>query len=315
MAGVADRSLTMTHATVREAAASMRRASFRVYIPKGESVSGSRHRVIVTLLGVLAAVGIWAPSASASTSTVSVPAAGTGGSTYFTDSGVFIPTGKSVTISASGTWSVCTFSFQCSSGPDGGFFFNPDYEVPGSPAGTLVGSLDNGTTWSAIGTGPTVVNGPGELLLTANDVPPTNVGATGADCPNSGPAGCYADNSGSVSAVITSGASARSVTVTFASGRAWSVFSQDPGPAANGQGNGRGFVGSAQAVCLNQSVPPNCPADAVIYGDPAGWLADLSAIPGAVWSWAPGITGSTGPAEFAKFYFSKGFVLTRLLHF
>ena len=155
-----------------------------------------------------------------------------------------------------------------------------------------------------------MVNGPGELLLTANDIPPTNLSATAADCPNSGPSGCYADNSGSVSAVITSGASASSVTVTFASGPAWSVFSQDPGPAANGQGNGLGFVGSAQAVCLNQSVPPNCPADAVIYGYPAGWRADLSAIPGAVWSWAPGITGSTGPAELAKFYFAKGFVLT-----
>ena len=274
-------------------------------------MSGLRHRAIVTLLGVLAAVGIWAPSASASTSTVSVPAAGTGGSIYFTDSGVFIPAGKSVTISASGTWSVCTFSFQCSSGPDGGPFFNPYYDVPGSPAGTLVGSLDNGATWSAIGAGPTVVNGPGELLLAANDIPPTNVAATAADCPNSGPAGCYADNSGSVSAVITPGASARSVTVTFASGPAWSVFSQDPGPAANGQGNGLGFAGSAQAVCPNQSYPPSCPANAVIYGFPGpAWLADLSAIPGAVWSWAPGITGSSGPAELAKFYFAKGFVLT-----
>jgi hypothetical protein len=62
----------------------------------------------------------------------------------------------------------------------------------------LIGSLDGANSWSAIGAGPTVVNGPGELLLATNDVKPS-VG----NCGFSSPQACYADNSGSVTATIT----------------------------------------------------------------------------------------------------------------
>jgi hypothetical protein len=54
-------------------------------------------------------------------------------------------------------------------------------------------------------------------------------------------------------------------TITFASGSDWSVFSADPGPAANSQG--RSYLGDAQKVCAsNQPFP--CPNGSVDYGWP-----------------------------------------------
>lgn len=154
-------------------------------------------RSVLTLSLALVAVSVWAGSASAAT--VSVPAAGTG-SSYYTDSGIFIPSGESVTVTASGTWSVCPPA-NCTSGPAGNSSYPPPgvppYADPTAEAGTLIGSTNGASSWSAIGAGPTVVSGPGELLLTANDIPPSEPGGCG------GPTGCYLDNTGSVTAVIT----------------------------------------------------------------------------------------------------------------
>jgi hypothetical protein len=110
---------------------------------------------------------------------------------------------------------------------------------------------------------------------------------------------------------VPAGASAgNSGTVNFTSGPDWQVFTKDPGHAANGRGLGLGFLGSAQNVCLNAFSPSPCPDGALLYGWPGdGWFADLSAIPGAAWVWAPGVTDSTRPAELATYYFSKSFVL------
>ena len=88
--------------------------------------------------------------------------------------------------------------------------------------------------------------------------------------------------------------------MTFVSDTSWQVYNGDP---ALGPVN---LLGSAQFVCLTASVPPNCPPGATIYGHTGGgWTADLSSIPSAHWIWAPGINGTTSPAEFNQFYFSK----------
>ena len=148
---------------------------------------------------VFLAAAAWASSASAAT--VSVPATGTLPN-YFTDSGVNIPAGAYVAVTAAGTWSVCPpgISLSCTTGPDGvgGFAPAPNTTDPLVSSGTLIASLDGANTWSAIGAGPTVVRGPGELLLATNDVPPSK-----GNCGSASPQGCYADNEGSVTATIT----------------------------------------------------------------------------------------------------------------
>ena len=88
-------------------------------------------------------------------------------------------------------------------------------------------------------------------------------------------------------------------TITFGSGSSWNTYSDAALTTS---------LGPAQAVCLNAAAPAPCPAGAVVYGYPGGgWPANLAAIPGAQWIWAPGVTGSTEPAEFAQYYFSSSF--------
>jgi hypothetical protein len=95
-------------------------------------------------------------------------------------------------------------------------------------------------------------------------------------------------------------AHAQTQTITLVSDTSWEVFNGDP---ASGAATSAGF---AQAVCLNASAPVNCPAGATLYGHGGtGWSADLSSIPGALWIWAPGITGATAPAELAEFFFVR----------
>jgi hypothetical protein len=94
------------------------------------------------------------------------------------------------------------------------------------------------------------------------------------------------------------------VKTKFASNTGWGVYNADP---ATG---GATLLGAAELVCLNASAPAPCPSGAIQYGYPgAGWSADLSSISGASWIWAPGVTGSTAPAELQQFYFSKTFSL------
>jgi hypothetical protein len=80
----------------------------------------------------------------------------------------------------------------------GGFTGSWNFTAPSANSGTLLGSVDGGITWSAIGAGPTVVQGPGELLLATNDISP---GLESCGLP--GPQGCYLDNTGSATVVIT----------------------------------------------------------------------------------------------------------------
>jgi hypothetical protein len=107
---------------------------------------------------------------------------------------------------------------------------------------------------------------------------------------------------------LPAGAQSQIVTTSFVSGAGWAVFDADPGMDPDGQGPG--FLGAAQNVCLNQSFPSPCPTGATIYGYPGfGWTADLSGIPKAAWIAAPGIDGSTPGADLAEFFFSRAFDL------
>jgi hypothetical protein len=86
----------------------------------------------------------------------------------------------------------------CTSGSDGNSVWFDNYADPSVSAGTLISSTDGATTWSAVGSGPTPVSGPGGLLLAGNDYLPTFINRGYSD-----PRGCYSDNSRAVSATIT----------------------------------------------------------------------------------------------------------------
>jgi hypothetical protein len=93
-------------------------------------------------------------------------------------------------------------------------------------------------------------------------------------------------------AFATSGSAAN---ISYASDTTWTVFQE---------GNNIGF---AQAVCLNSTSPNPCPSGATQFGFPApGWPSLLSAIPGAEWIWAPGVTGTSPTGvELSMYTFSK----------
>jgi len=107
-----------------------------------------------------------------------------------TDSGLVLAAGQSVVIDADGQWSV--------GGPYGTFDANgaTSFATEGcalntsAPMGALLGSLDCGGTWFRIGSGPTLVSGPGTLLFAAND------------CPGNPPGAFFVDNSGTLSVTI-----------------------------------------------------------------------------------------------------------------
>jgi hypothetical protein len=143
--------------------------------PNAYEASSASGRIAMFGRMLLSAVAVGAfitiPSI-ASAATLSVPATGTSPS-YFTDSSVSVPAGESVTVSATGTWSGCANSGPpCTTGPDGVGGFPPFFwwSDPSAFSNTLIGSLDGASTWTAIGAGPTVVDGPGELLLATNDI-------------------------------------------------------------------------------------------------------------------------------------------------
>jgi hypothetical protein len=101
---------------------------------------------------------------------------------------------------------------------------------------------------------------------------------------------------------VATGAAA-SDTIPFVSDATWDVYDGDPAsPPVT-------LLGKATPVCLNASAPNPCPAGATVYGasNAAGWLADLGPIPGAQWVWAPGVAGTTAPAELAQFFFARTF--------
>jgi hypothetical protein len=95
---------------------------------------------------------------------------------------------------------------------------------------------------------------------------------------------------------------ANAATINYVSGTSWTTTNS---ASVN--------IGAAQTVCLNATNPNPCPAGSTLYGYPfGGWGTNLAAIPGAAWIWAPGVTGTTQPAELAQYTFSSTFVLAGL---
>ncbi|MBV8078916.1 MAG: VCBS repeat-containing protein, partial [Actinobacteria bacterium] len=89
----------------------------------------------------------------------------------YVDSGVSIPAGDAVVVSASGTWSVGGPYGSYDANGSLGFSTETCARDTTAPEGALLGSTDGGSTWFRVGVGPTLVPGPGELLLAANDCP------------------------------------------------------------------------------------------------------------------------------------------------
>lgn len=90
--------------------------------------------------------------------------------------------------------------------------------------------------------------------------------------------------------------------MSFVSNNTWLTYTANP------SSTGAALLGNAEEVCLTSTVPYPCPPGGVIYGYPAPsgvWTAPLTAIPGALWIWAPGVTGSTPTTTDTTNYFSK----------
>ena len=174
------------------------------------------------------------------------------------DSGLSIPAGQTALVSATGTWSI--------GGPFGNYGPGGNTSatqgcglVPSAFAGELVGSLDGGATWFAVGAGPTSVHGPGELLLATNDCPPS---------------GNFGDNSGSVTlSVVVSG------TVTTGSASPIAVTGLTANVAYSYTVTATNAAGTGPASTPFLVSPPNAPTITnVVAGDSQ---ATISFTPGS----------------------------------
>jgi hypothetical protein len=125
-----------------------------------------------------ALVGSASSAQAAAVTAVNVPA-----TDFITSTGVTITPGTAAAVIAYGRADVCN---GCPSGPLGSFNgslgVNPGVE--GQRAGLLVGTVDDGTAFFPVGTGPTVITRVGPLSLGLNDG--TN----------------YGDNTGSYTALV-----------------------------------------------------------------------------------------------------------------
>ena len=107
-----------------------------------------------------------------------------------------------------------------------------------------------------------------------------------------------------------SGSGGKIRTAAFVSDADWRVYTELPKRAHK---RAPTFLGTAQLVCPNATSPPTCPPGAVLYGwvGTGAWSASLTAIPGAAWIWAPGVTGTTSPAENARYVFAAHVFIPR----
>jgi hypothetical protein len=131
-------------------------------------VRRSRVGLLAVALLVTAVVALAAPALAGAATTLTVDAAA--GPPSYNPTGVTIPAGEYVTVTATGMWTVGSGNPSLTSDANGvPGKFNGGYLDGTAQAGTLIGSLDGGSTWFAIGAGPTNVSGPGTLILADND--------------------------------------------------------------------------------------------------------------------------------------------------
>ncbi|MCU1485143.1 MAG: hypothetical protein JWN67_1889 [Actinomycetia bacterium] len=141
---------------------------------------------LATLVASVTGIALAPAASAASTVTVATVQA----SVRPNATGVTLTAGDSATITAAGVWDTCGGGCPTDANGivDG---FNADFVAPTARGGSLIGSLDGGTTWFAVGVGPTTIAGPGTLLLADNDFNPSVCDW------------CYGDNSGSMTVTIT----------------------------------------------------------------------------------------------------------------
>ena len=148
------------------------------------------NKVRLALVATAVAIPAVAATANAAITTTTVTVSPSA-SNEVTNTGVTLTASDKVTVTASGSWYADSHGQFGTFGPEGSSVPTDAGTAaclrdPLAPVGALIGSLDNGTTWTYVSTGPTVLSGAGTLLLAQNDCP-----------------GFYGDNGGSVSATIT----------------------------------------------------------------------------------------------------------------
>jgi len=92
-------------------------------------------------------------------------------------------------------------------------------------------------------------------------------------------------------------AAVKGQSITLESDVNWDVYS-------NRSQEQKAFLGKAQLVCANTTIPAGCPAGAVNYNLAGAWSARIDGCQGnARWIWAPGISAESTPAEASEYYF------------
>ncbi|MBW8826110.1 MAG: hypothetical protein JF603_07155 [Acidobacteria bacterium] len=164
------------------------------------NIGAPRVRRLVAMAFVPLALGTLV--ATAGPASASAPTVTVFSNAPMLDSGVAVNgTANIVTLTATGTWDIGGINVLGANYGPGGSSTGHDEPwctlAPTATMGSLVGTLDGGVTWFAVGTGPTVVTGTGSLGFAANDCAPSD-----GDGPHD--FGYFGDNSGSVTVTITS---------------------------------------------------------------------------------------------------------------
>ena len=194
----------------------------------------------------------------------------------FFSTGSVLAAGQKLGVSVSGSWGIGG-GYGGSFGGAGatGFATEACALLTSAPMGALLGSLNGGASWFAIGAGPTVVTGPGTLVLAAND------------CPGPGPGSYFSDNSGSLNVVtygaVAGGASSPITVGGLANGTATKLYAF----ATNAAGNGP-LSGGSNAV-----------TPATVPGAPTGVTAVAGDGQATVSFTAPAANGGSAITSYA----------------